>query len=43
MEAGFCCYLIIHVSNVTSFDTYNLPLYFVAKVKIKEEKICISK
>ena len=26
-----------------SLDTYKLPLYFLAKVKVKKEVICISK
>jgi len=26
-----------------SLDTYKLPLYFLAKVKVKKEVICIRK
>jgi len=44
--SGSGIYMICFLFNVSvslSLDTYQLPLYFVAKVKVKKEVICISK
>lgn len=40
MQAGFMClfFVVLLLTN-----TYELPLHFIAKVKVKEEiKICIK-
>jgi len=34
---------LIQSLSIMSLDTYKLPLYFLAKVKVKKEVICISK
>ena len=43
MEAGFCCLFTCLFSILILLDTYKLPLYFLAKVKVKKEEICIRK
>ena len=43
MEAGFCCLFTCLFSILILLDTYKFPLYFLAKVKVKKEVICISK